>query len=152
MYGKLVNFIRNLLKEDNITLQAKASDKEEAIKLATCALIKEGSVREEYVLDILDKIRELGPYMAIMPGVVIAHSRPGEYVLKECISLLTLENPIEFGHEDNDPIEVIFVIGAKEGNSHLDALQDLARVLIDEDALNTIKHTNNKQDIIELFV
>ena len=90
--------------------------------------------------------------MAIMPGVVIAHSRPGDYVFKECISMLTLENPVEFGHEDNDPIEIIFVIGAKENTGHLDALQDLARVLINEDSVNKIKNAQNKEEIMELFM
>lgn len=145
-------FIRNLLKENNIILNAKASDKEEAIRLATKPLIEEKSITKKYVDDILEKINELGPYMAIMPGVVIAHSRPGEYVLKDCISMITLEEAVEFGHESNDPIEIIFVIGAEENTSHLDALQDLARVLINEDSVNKIKNAKNKKEIIELFI
>ena len=150
--GKLVNFIRDLLNENNIILKAKAFNKEEAVRLAAEPLLKDGSIREEYVKDILEKINDLGPYMAIMPGVVIAHSRPGDYVFKECISMLTLENPVEFGHEDNDPIEIIFVIGAKENTGHLDALQDLARVLINEDSVNKIKNAQNKKEIMELFM
>ncbi len=66
--------------------------------------------------------------------------------------MLTLENPVEFGHEDNDPIEIIFVIGAKENTGHLDALQDLARVLINEDSVNKIKNAQNKEEIMELFM
>ncbi|EJT6478075.1 PTS sugar transporter subunit IIA [Clostridium perfringens] len=147
-----MNFIRDLLNENNIILKAKAFNKEEAVRLAVEPLLKDGSITEEYVKDILEKINDLGPYMAIMPGVVIAHSRPGDYVFKECISMLTLENPVEFGHEDNDPIEIIFVIGAKENTGHLDALQDLARVLINEDSVNKIKNAQNKKEIMELFM
>ncbi|EGT0014177.1 PTS sugar transporter subunit IIA [Clostridium perfringens] len=147
-----MNFIRDLLNENNIILKATAFNKEEAVRLAAEPLLKEESITEEYVKDILEKINDLGPYMAIMPGVVIAHSRPGDYVLKDCISMLTLENPVEFGHEDNDPIEIIFVIGAKENTGHLDALQDLARVLINEDSVNKIKNAQNKEEIMELFM
>ncbi|MDU2658210.1 MAG: PTS sugar transporter subunit IIA, partial [Clostridium perfringens] len=55
-------------------------------------------------------------------------------------------------HEDNDPIEIIFVFCAKENTGHLDALQDLARVLINEDSVNKIKNAQNKEEIMELFM
>ena len=47
---------------------------------------------------------------------------------------------------------MIFVIGAKENTGHLDALQDLARVLINEDSVNKIKNAQNKKEIMELFM
>lgn len=127
-------------------------NKEEAVRLAAKPLLEGKYITEEYVDDILEKTNELGPYMAIMPGVVIAHSRPGEHVLKDCISMITLEEPIEFGHESNDPIEIIFLIGAKENTSHLDALQDLARVLINEESVNKIRNATSRKEIIELFL
>ncbi len=147
-----MNFISDLLNENNIILKAKVFNKEEAVRLAAEPLLKVGSITEEYVNDILEKINDLGPYMAIMPGVVIAHSRSCNHVLEDCISMLTLENPVEFGHEDNDPIEIIFVIGAKENTVHLDVLQDLARVLINEESVNKIKNAKNKKEIMELFM
>lgn len=147
-----MNFIRNLLNQNRIILNAKALNKEEAIRLAAKPLLKEGDISEEYVEDILVGLEELGPYMAIMPGVVIAHSRPGEYVKKECMSMMTLSEPVEFGHEANDPIEIIFVIAAKENNSHLDALQDLARVLINEESVNKIKNAERTEEVMELFL
>ncbi len=62
-----MNFIRDLLNENNIILKAKAFNKEEAVRLAAEPLLKDGSITEEYVKDILEKINDLGPYMAIMP-------------------------------------------------------------------------------------
>lgn len=147
-----MNFIKSLLNEDSIVLKAVASNKEEAIKLASEPLLKNKSIKEEYVEDILRKIDDLGPYMVIMPGVVIAHSRPCEYVLKDCISMLTLKSPVKFGHENNDPVEIIFVIGARENTNHLDALQDLARVLINEDSVEKIKNAKDKEEILNLFM
>lgn len=89
--------------------------------------------------------------MVIMPGIIIAHSRPGKYVKKDCISIMTLSEPINFGHETNDPIEIVFVIAAKENNSHLDALQDLARVLINEESVNKIKNAEKAEEVMNLF-
>lgn len=147
-----MNFIRDLLSENRIILNAKVLNKEEAIRLAAKPLLEEGYISEEYVEDILVELEDIGPYMAIMPGVVIAHSRPGEYVKKECVSIMTLIEPIKFGHETNDPIEIIFVIAAKENNGHLDALQDLARVLINEESVNKIKNAERAEEVMDLFL
>lgn len=147
-----MNFIRDLLSENRIILNAKVLNKEEAVRLAAKPLLEEGHISEEYVEDILVELEDIGPYMAIMPGVVIAHSRPGEYVKKECVSIMTLIEPIKFGHETNDPIEIIFVIAAKENNGHLDALQDLARVLINEESVNKIKNAERAEEVMDLFL
>lgn len=147
-----MNFIRSLLNENRIILNAKVTNKEEAVRLAAKPLVEEGDISEEYVESILVELEDIGPYMAIMPGVVIAHSRPGEYVKKECASMMTLSEPVKFGHETNDPIEIIFVIAAKENNGHLDALQDLARVLINEESVNKIKNAKRAEEIMELFL
>lgn len=146
-----MNFIRNLLNENRIVLNCSVYNKEEAIRLAAKPLLKEGVISEEYIEDILVNLEELGPYMVIMPGIIIAHSRPGKYVKKDCISIMTLSEPINFGHETNDPIEIVFVIAAKENNSHLDALQDLARVLINEESVNKIKNAEKAEEVMNLF-
>lgn len=147
-----MNFIRDLLSENRIILNAKVLNKEEAVRLAAKPLLEEGHISEEYVEGILVELEDIGPYMAIMPGVVIAHSRPGEYVKKECASIMTLIEPVKFGHETNDPIEIIFVIAAKENNGHLDALQDLARVLINEESVNKIKNAERAEEVMDLFL
>lgn len=53
-----MNFIRDLLNENNIILKAKAFNKEEAVRLAAEPLLKDGSITEEYVKDILEKIND----------------------------------------------------------------------------------------------
>ncbi|WP_430484158.1 PTS sugar transporter subunit IIA [Clostridium sp. B9] len=107
--------------------------------------------KKSMLMTYLVSWKSYGPYMAIMPGVVIAHSRPGAYVEKECMSMMTLDKPVEFGHDANDPIEIIFVIAAKENNSHLDSLQDLARILIDDEAVSKIKGATRVEEVLELF-
>lgn len=146
-----MNIIKEFLSGDKIILNKNVLDKEQAIRLAAAPLIKNGDIKEEYVDEILSTLEELGPYMAIMPGIVIAHSRPGEFVKNECISMITLNEPVEFGHKDNDPIEIIFVIAAKENGGHLDALQDLARILIDDEAVSKLKKATKVEEVLELF-
>ncbi len=84
-----MNFIRDLLNENNIILKAKAFNKEEAVRLAAEPLLKDGSITEEYVKDILEKINDLGDHIwQLCRGVVIAHSRPVIMFLKIVLACL----------------------------------------------------------------
>ena len=45
------------------------------------------------------------------------------------LSVLTLKDPINFGHEENDPVEIIFCLAAVDGYSHLKIMKTLVNVI-----------------------
>lgn len=81
---------------------------------------------------MIQSVRELGPYIVIMPGFALAHAAPCEEVLKSDVALITLESPVEFG-SPNDPVSVVLCLGCTDSTSHLDTLSGIAETLLAEE-------------------
>jgi PTS system ascorbate-specific IIA component len=55
-------------------------------------------------------LQELGPYAVIAPGIALLHARPDDGVLAPCLALITLSRAVEFGSEQNDPVDLVFAL------------------------------------------
>lgn len=141
----------DFLNETTIQLKKAASDRNEAIRMAAVPLIREGKIREGYVTQMIDAVEQMGPYMVLMPGVALVHGRPSENVLDDCMSLLTLQEPVVFGHPKNDPVGIIFVLAARQADCHLQALTDISRLLVNEVFMEKLNTVCNIDEIVEYF-
>ncbi|HLR96791.1 MAG TPA: PTS sugar transporter subunit IIA [Jiangellaceae bacterium] len=106
-----------------------AADWQEAIRLACALLEQRAAVRPEYADRCIATVEEHGPYIVLTPGIALAHARPEEGVERLGVSVVTLSEPVEFGHPDNDPVDVVFAFGSPDDEQHLAVLAELAREL-----------------------
>lgn len=112
-----------------IRLQVSLENCEQAIDLAGRLLLSTGCIEERYIQAIKDLLLSAGPYMVIIPGIVLLHARPEHGALDECVSLVTLKEPIAFGHVDNDPVSLVFAFAAGDKAIHLEVMSALAHLL-----------------------
>ncbi len=144
--------LKDILTEDSIELGVEAKDWEEAISKAGQILLRNNLIKESYIDSMIKVIHELGPYIVIMPGIAFAHARPSHDVIDNCMSLITLKKPVEFGNKENDPVNIVVAIGAKDQNGHLNALQDLANFLAKEDNVQLLLQTKDKSELIKTII
>lgn len=149
--GKII-LLEDLLNIDMINLEVEASDWEDAIRKASLPLLEHNKVEQVYVDNMIEAVKELGPYIVIMPGIAFAHARPDESVKETCMSMITLKNPIEFGSEQNDPVSIVFAFGAENGNDHLKALQDLAKFLALDENVEFLKGATDKELVLKKLI
>ena len=95
--------LSDYLSPEFIQLKVSVSDWAEAVQAAGNILVEAGKCEKGYVQAMIDAVKDLGPYMVLAPGLAMPHARPEDGVLETGISLVTLENPVEFGSEANDP-------------------------------------------------
>ena len=86
------------------------------------------------------------------PGIAMPHGRPDSGVLELGISVISLENGINFGSSEFDPVKLIFAICAKENKSHIELLQDLSYILDDDDLLEEVKKCTSKKDLLDIII
>ena len=85
-------------------------------------------------------------YIVIAPGIALPHARPEDGVKKICLSLLTLQKPVHFGHPHNDPVDLVIALGMIDNKSHVEALASLSEILMDKKKLNIIRR--KKQNLM----
>ncbi|MDH5162149.1 PTS sugar transporter subunit IIA [Heyndrickxia oleronia] len=140
-----------LIQIENIQVQQKATDWEDAIRRAGQLLFENGSVDTAYIDMMVQAIHDMGPYIVIAPHIAFAHARPSESVKKNDISLITLESPVPFGSEHNDPVNIVFAFCATEDGGHLEQLTSLASLLDNPNVLNGLNESKSNEEIYQLL-
>lgn len=121
--------LERLLTRDSIHLDAAAADWRAAITAAGALLENEGAITGAYTRAMIASVEEKGPYIVVAPGFAFAHARPSEAVHRTAMSWVRLTEPVEFGHDANDPVTLVVALAAKDPKEHLRAMRRLATVL-----------------------
>lgn len=139
------------LGEGAIILGAKADDWRHAVTLAGDALVAAGTTTHAYTEAMIAAIDELGPYIVIAPGIALAHARPSEAVLSTGLSWVGLSQPVEFGHQSNDPVDLVIGLAATDHDGHLEVMSSLAGVLADPDHMARLRAATEPRQVRELL-
>lgn len=141
-----------MLKEflkNNIILTDEFDSWELAIKQASEPLLEKNIIKESYVEAMINSVYKNGPYMIIMPHIALAHARPEDGVNKNGISFLKLKIPVIFPQEND--VDIIIVLAAKEDEGHLELMAELADLLVDDEKTEAIRRAHNKNQIKEIL-
>lgn len=140
----------NMINTHNIRIKEKAANWEEAVRKAGAVLLSAGSITSTYIDNMVQSIRDLGPYIVIMPGLALAHAAPCEAVIKTDAALVTLASPISFGSV-NDPVNVVLCICCTDKTSHLESLSALANLLLFETTVAAIANASSAEEVTEIL-
>ncbi|HEC2153535.1 TPA: PTS sugar transporter subunit IIA [Staphylococcus delphini] len=139
-----------MLTEDKINVRECVASWEEAIKEASQPLVDQAYFSQSYVDAMIDSVYRHGPYIVIAPEIAIAHARPNNNVNKVGVSLLKLNQHINFGKKSHYA-SLVFVFSAVDTHSHLDILQSLARILGDVETVNHLIQSQNEAEILSII-
>lgn len=143
--------ISNLLNIDNIQLNCEVPDWEDAIRKAAAPLLNADSIEESYIDAMITSTREHGPYIVIAKSIAMPHARPEQGVNEIGISIATLKNPINFGHAENDPVDIVIPICAVDSNSHIELLTELATLLDDSKFMDVVRNAESPNEVLQFI-
>ena len=141
-----------LLSRDSVRAKLNANDWIEAAHLVGDVLVNAGDIEPRYVEALINIIKDVGPYPVIAPGLVLLHSRPEDGVINPCIALVTLRTPVNFGHSENDPVDIVFALGAVDKNSHIGGLKLIADFLSEEGSIESLRKPETDEDLFKVFL
>lgn len=146
-----MNLKQSLIENNSIKLHQTASNWEEAIKIGTDMLVASGAIEPRYYDNIVSKIKEMGPYIILAPGLAMPHARPEEGVIKTAFALVTLKEPIYFDGEE-EPVDVLLTLAGSDSDQHMQGLMEITQVLDDPDSetgvdLDKVRRCQNTQDV-----
>ncbi|MFC5711382.1 PTS sugar transporter subunit IIA [Thalassorhabdus alkalitolerans] len=138
---------KQVLTEENIIIGENVSSKEEAIKRVGGLLKDHGYVNDEYVNKMFEREEVTSTYMGNFLAIPHGTEEGKKEVLESGITILLLEEPIEW-----DGNEVKLVIGiAGKGDEHLNILSNIAITCSEEDTLQEILSATTKEELMNHF-
>ena len=143
--------LHELITADKIQIADSVANWEESIALVAKPLVEQNIIEPTYIDAIIENVKNLGPYIVIGPEIAIPHARPEAGVNQVGMSLLKLQNPVQFSEDGSKPVTLLICIAAIDNSTHLKALSQLTRILSDKEAFATLKSMNNIEDIVALF-
>lgn len=139
-----------MLKE-KIQIIEDAENWEEAIKISAKPLLDNNNIEYRYVDSIINNIYKYGPYIVLVDGVAMAHSRPEDGVIKMGMSFLKIKNGIDFYKTENK-VYLFFTLAAEDSSSHQDAMSELADILGNDNLVKKIIQEDlTEEEILNLF-
>ncbi len=114
-----------------IRLQVTATDWVDVIALLGCRLVASGSVRPEFIQSVvaLEQARPTGVRFSKGVNIAVPRTDP-EFVIRPCLALATLAQPVLFGGMDRPdelvPVRLVLLMVSSEPAGQLRALSRVA--------------------------
>lgn len=145
----------NLINEKFIQQKSKVVDWKNAIEVAAKPLLDAKYIEKTYIDAMIESVNQSGSYIVLAPSVAVPHASPEDGVNKLGISLLQLEQPVDFNlnddFEEEKLVRLLFVLAPVDSVSHLKALQQLALILENEEPIQKLIQAKTKSEIIEII-
>lgn len=143
--------IKQVLQEANaIQTGVRASDWRQAIALAAQPLISGGYVKASYPEAVIANTLTHGAYYVFEEGIAIPHARPEMGVMKDCFSLLLLEEPISF--DGSDKADIVIMFGARDSNAHIEeGIRAIVSLLDNEETLARLRRASSVAEVIDIL-
>jgi len=139
------------LPDEAVVIGADVADWREAVQVAGRALVDSGAALDGYADEMVRMIDEHGPYVVIAPGLVLAHARPGDAVLRDGLAVVTLAEPVTFGHPHNDPVSVVLALAIVTVGGHLESIADLANVFNEPSVIPALAAATSVDEVRRLM-
>ena len=137
-----------ILSEENIALNVKVKDKEEAIRYAGKILVENAYTTPKYIEHMMERERRfsvyIGNHLAIPHGIESSDSE----IYTSGLSVVQIPEGVDFG--DGNMAYVVIGIAGKDG-THLNMLSNIALICAEEENIEKMRHAENKQEIMELL-
>ena len=145
----------SLITEKFIQQKSRVVDWKNAIEVAAKPLLDAKYIEKTYIDAMIESVNQSGSYIVLAPSVAVPHALPEDGVNKLGISLLQLEQPVDFNlnddFEEEKLVRLLFVLAPVDSVSHLKALQQLALILENEEPIQKLIQAKTKSEIIEII-
>ena len=125
---------------------------QEAVKLSTESMVKTGYVSEDYYQQIVDCITKYGPYVVYDHYVAMPHSQEGANGAKKTsVGFMRVKEDVDFGKDEDGEQKIarlFFTLAAVDPDEHLDNMQQLMQIFVNEPLLDALMAAETPEDIL----
>jgi len=149
--GRLKHALSDLIDPAFIQLKVEVADRIEATYFAAKPLLEAEVITQAYVQKLQDMVGNGAEYFVIAKHVAMPHGKVCDGTLKLGMGITTLENPVRFGNDRNDPVKYIFTLSAIDKTSHLLALSTLVLLLAEPDFYEVLDQGSSGVEVLDFI-
>ena len=120
-----------------------------ALYSVAAPLLVRGSMSEEYVRCIIERIVEAGPYMFITRDLILAHARPDNGVKHLDLSIGLAADGIEF--EGAKKARIVFLLVVEDQQKHMGILRDIRKTLAKPSQIDELVRAKSTYEVCEIL-
>lgn len=136
----MAGFVPRPIDSNTIAIGINAPDWEDAVRRGGELMLKAGLAESRYIDAIIENHKTIGPYFVIAPGIAMPHAKPENGVLKTGYAPVSHEKPVEFGDEENDPVDLLLCAGAINREEHnTEVVPEIAELCDSDEAIAVLQ-------------
>jgi len=128
--------LKDLFNEQRIHKVNALKDWKEAIAYAAEPLLKDGSIDQSYIDEMIKAVETYGPYIVLADGFALPHASNKKGVNELSMALLVVKEPVDLLGK---PVHLFVVLASIDNTTHLKALASLTELLYDEKNMEIFK-------------
>ena len=144
--------LQKIVERGHYKFVDKVDSWQEAVRLSTESLVKTGYVSENYYKQIVDCIEKYGPYVVFEHYVAMPHSQEGaEGANQTAVGFMRVKEDVDFGKDEDGEDKIarlFFTLAAKDPSEHIDNMQQLMSIFMNEPLLDALMEANTPEDIL----
>lgn len=144
--GKSARGLMRYLNAEKIRITDVDMSWQEAIRYTAEPLLKKGSFGDNYVEGIISQINAMGPYMFLMPGLVLAHAKPEGGVKRLDVSLAVFKTPVQFSKYHH--AKVVIMLSPVDQESHLEILRDIMTIFTIQTRIDDCQQFKTREELL----
>lgn len=150
-----MEYFKDLIKPELIISGLSARDAEDVLTQMAVFLEERGYVEEGYLEMLLEREAKFPTGLATEPfAVALPHTDP-KHVLKPCILISKLKEPVEFYEmgKENELVKAKYVFGlvVEKSEHHIDILQRVIGFFMDRGVMNQLYEAEEPVDIANIL-
>lgn len=145
--------MKSIFAENLVVLDGEQTSKEEILSELADLMDRDGRLKdkEDYMRHVMEREKECST--ALETGYAIPHGKCNS-VKEPSVAFARLKKGITWGEDDEEKIQVIFLLAVPEanaGNLHLKILSKLARRLMDNEFCNRINSVKTPEELVRVI-
>ena len=147
-----LSYIRELYEKGLFVIHDGFDKWEDAIHAAVRPMEDKGLVLPAYADSIIEHVGKYGNYIFMAPHICMPHCNAYSFVKKPGVSFMKSNRPVIA--DKNEPemgAELFFAIAAQSEGEHIDEIQKVAELLINDEIVTALVNAKTEQDFRSLF-
>jgi PTS system ascorbate-specific IIA component len=140
-----------VLNDELIQIKKGSYSWPEAIEESSKPLVEHKYINDSYVEAMIKVVEEFGPYIVIAPNVAMPHARPEAGSKKVGFSVTVFEEEVIFDKDEDIKAKLFITLSCTTSDTHIKMIQALVEILGNDELVEKLVNSNNKEEILEIF-